>query len=244
MKINEDLSIEIVKFMRGMYKLDEVPGMYYDTRCLRFRQGKRTIVSINLYDDRYDFQIIFGKKEREKFNERRDDFSEQIKKIYDSCEILHDGKWMMFSVSELEMFEDVKKMIMIKKNPNRKPLAKDNAVYGKCGHRCDLCVHYTGITQEYRNMLIPHLNSVYGTSSWEMRCTGCDTSECHCNVNGNQKCDALTCLDEKDIDICMSCSDYPCHNSTVGYTLLEHKFISVDDVTYAILPYVPYQYEK
>lgn len=33
------IELEIVKFMRGKYKLDEVAGMYYDIPCLRFRQG-------------------------------------------------------------------------------------------------------------------------------------------------------------------------------------------------------------
>ena len=42
----EKVSLEFVKFMRGKYKLDEVAGMYYDIPCLRFRQGKKTIVSV------------------------------------------------------------------------------------------------------------------------------------------------------------------------------------------------------
>ena len=63
----------------------------------------------------------------------------------------------------------LKKLILIKKKPNRKPLPKDNAVYGKCGHRCDLCVHYTESSEEFRSMLIPHLNAVYGTVDWSMR---------------------------------------------------------------------------
>jgi hypothetical protein len=34
----------------------------------------------------------------------------------------------------------------MKKKPNRKPLPKEQAIYGGCGHRCDLCVHYAGET--------------------------------------------------------------------------------------------------
>ena len=55
----EKVGLEICKFMRGIHKLDEVAGMYYDIPCLKFRQGN--IVSINLQEDHYDFQIDYIK---------------------------------------------------------------------------------------------------------------------------------------------------------------------------------------
>jgi len=36
------VSVETIRFMRGNYRLDEVPGKYYDIDCLKFRQGKKT----------------------------------------------------------------------------------------------------------------------------------------------------------------------------------------------------------
>jgi hypothetical protein len=70
----EKVSRETMRFMRGKYALDEIPGRYYDIDCLKFRQGKKTILSINIHDDYYDFQIILGKAEREKFEAWRDEF--------------------------------------------------------------------------------------------------------------------------------------------------------------------------
>lgn len=158
---------------------------------------------------------------------------------------MHDGKWLLIRVDNMQILEAVKKLILIKKNPNRKFLSKENAVLGKCGHRCDYCVHYTEITEEFRDSLIPHLNVVYGTDSdWRMRCTGCDTSGCHCHGEGNELCEPLTCLHQKRLNNCFDCEDYPCEQATVGYRQLEHKSISAEDVTWAILPYVPYQYEE
>ncbi len=240
----DKVKLETVKFMRGKYRLDEVAGIYYDIPCLKFRQGKKTIVSINLHDDHYDFQIILGKAEREKFEEVKEDFPLEIQELYDRERTLHDGKWLLIRVADLVTLEAVKKLILIKKKPNRKPFSKENAVYGKCGHRCDLCVHFTGITEEFRKMLIPHLNSVYGVSDWDMRCTGCDTPNCHCNRDGNELCEPLKCLHKKQLSTCFDCVKYPCEQATVGYRQLEHKNISADDVAWAILPYVPYQYEK
>ncbi len=239
----EKIAYETVKFMRGKYRLDEVAGKYYEIDCLKFRQGKRTILSINIHKDRYDFQIIFGKAEREKFEAQRDTFSPKMQNIYDSNQILSDGKWMLIPVTNLVTHKEIKRLIEIKKKPNRKPFPKKNVVYGKCGHRCDLCVHYTGITEDSRKMLIPHLTAVYGGSDWSMRCTGCDTSDCHCCRDGNELCEPLKCLHTKNSNTCFDCSKYPCEQATVGYRALEHKNISADDVTWAILPYVPYQYE-
>lgn len=39
---------EIIRFMRGRYALDEVPGKHYEADCLRFRQGKKAIVTVIL----------------------------------------------------------------------------------------------------------------------------------------------------------------------------------------------------
>lgn len=74
----EKTKLEIVKFMRGKYRLDEVAGKYYDIDCLKFRQGKKNILSINIHEEHYDFQLILGKKEREVFDARRDEFYNEI----------------------------------------------------------------------------------------------------------------------------------------------------------------------
>lgn len=241
----ENVGLEIVRFMRGKYKLDEVAGMYYDIPCVRFRQGKKTIVSINLHRDYYDFQIVLGKAERDKFEAIKQEFPIEIQELYDKQRTLHDGKWLLIRVDNLHMLDAVKKLILIKKKPNRKPLPKGNAVFGKCGHRCDYCVHYTGISEEFRESLIPHLNAVYGDGSdWSMRCTGCDTPGCHCHCGGNELCEPLKCLQQKQLNNCFDCEQYPCEQATVGYRRLEHKNILADDVTWAILPYVPKQYEE
>lgn len=52
---------------------------------------------------------------------------------------------MFIDVSTLEQLEEIKKLVLIKKKPNRKPFPKTNALYSKCGQRCDLCIHYTQV---------------------------------------------------------------------------------------------------
>ena len=125
----QKVSEETIRFMRGKYALDEVPGKYYETDCLKFRQGKKTILSINIHEDHYDFQLIFGKDEREKFETQRDAFPQSIVNLYDQAHTYHDGKWMLIRVYTMETLEAVKKMIILKKKSNRKPFPK------KCGLR-------------------------------------------------------------------------------------------------------------
>ena len=240
----EKVRLETVKFMRGKYRLDELGNGKNE---LKFRQGQKTILTVYIHEDKYAFLVIFGKKEREIFEAQRSEFSPYIQNYYDNSTTYHDGKWMFIDVVTTAQLEEVKRLIIIKKKPNRKPFPKENAVYGKCGHRCDLCVHYVGISEEFREMLIPHLIAVYGDDSnyYTMRCTGCDTPGCHCCGGSDADlCEPLKCLRKNGADSCLACKDYPCGSATVGYCRLEPRSLSADDVTWAILPYVPKQYEE
>ena len=234
----EKVSSETMRFMRGKYKLDEVPGKYYDIDCLKFRQGKKTILSVNIHEDYYDFQVIYGKAEREIFEERRSEFSEAIQKLYDEAHTYHDGKWMLIRVDNLETLEAVKKMMLIKKNPNRKPFPKANIHNGNCGHRCDLCVHYRGqatFTAEEMDYARECCSAVYGAGEWEKNCDGCHFPDCTAL--------SADCRKGKDIENCRDCENYHVCLKTAGWPPKIHlRTISADQVTYAILPYVKGQY--
>jgi len=239
----EKVSGETMRFMRGKYVLDEVAGKYYDIDCLKFRQGKKTILSINIHEDRYDFQVIFGKAEREKFEALRSAFPQKIQDIFDNSKTYHDGKWMMIPVADLETLQAVKQMIIIKKKPNRKPFPKEQAIYSDCGHRCDLCVHFTGetISEEFRKELQERVRRVYGLRPEEEfpPCNGCSNG----GITGKFDCDQIKCAKDKGALRCMDCVDYDCGKATAGWKpAIEARSISADDVTWAILPYVDDQY--
>ena len=239
----QKVSEETMRFMRGKYKLDEIPGKYYDIDCLKFRQGKRTILSINIHEDHYDFQIILGKAEREIFEARFSEFPQAIQDLYNNSRALPDGLWMLVRVDNLATLEAVKQMIMIKKKPNRKPFPKEHAAYGDCGHRCDLCVHYIGGTAdgEFRKKLHEHVCRVYGWNPNDVipPCDGCSNG----GYTGKFDCAQRKCAKDKGVLRCMDCVEYACGKATVGWPpVIEAKSISADDVTWAILPYVDGQY--
>lgn len=126
----ERVSHAAMVFMRGKYRLDEA-GDGKDE--LKFKQGKKTILTVYVKEDRFDFLIIFGRQEREAFETRRGEFSRRVQEVYDGAKTYHDGKWMMFGVATLEQLEEIKPLILIKKKPNRKPFPKEGALYGQCG---------------------------------------------------------------------------------------------------------------
>lgn len=232
------ISEETMRFMRGKYRLDELSDGKNE---LKFRQGKKTILTINIHEDKFTFLVIFGRAEREKFVQERHNFSKYIQDYYDNSKTYHDGKWMFIDVTSLDVLDEIKRLIMIKKKPNRKPFPKENAVYGKCGHRCDLCIHFAGgtISDEFRKELEERLTRVWNITDWSMRCSGCGTSGCHTN---DELCDQLKCAKEKGCDTCVACKEYPCSNATAASSKIEAKSILADDVTWAILPFVPNQY--
>jgi hypothetical protein len=243
------VSEETMRFMRGSYLLDEI-GNGKDE--LKFRRGGRTILTIYIRQDHYEFLLIFGKTEREQFEARREEFPQKIRDIYDNTKSYHDGKWIYIPVADPDTLEAVKKLIMIKKKPNRKPFPKEQAVYSSCGHRCDLCVHYTGeaISEEHRSKLKERLVRVYAGGIAEGSYWGDDMELCDgCHTGGLDKsfsCDSLSCAIEHGVDRCQCCHKNPCEKAHHLYQGLRPEIhtniISADDVTWTILPYVYMQY--
>lgn len=239
MTILEQISHQTMVFMRGKYRLDEIGDGKSE---LKFRQGQKTILTVYIHDDKFTFLIIFGKKEREYFELHRDDFSQYINDYYDNSRTYHDGKWMYIDVSTLEQLEDVKKLVLIKKKPNRKPFPKDNAVYSKCGQRCELCIHYTNTSEELRAVMEPQLIKMWGVTDWTMRCEGCYSDNCYCK---DDPCNAKSCAPQKGLCECRECKEFPCVKATsADYRSMIHTEVHyADEITWGILPYVPMQYE-
>lgn len=237
------LSHEIMVFMRGKYRLDEVPGNWYDVPCLRFRQGKKTLVTFCLYPDHFGVQIVLGRAEREKFEAIRHEFPQELLELYDQEPTHSDGKWLLFPVKNQADWEAARKLILLKKKPNRKPFPAEGAVYAQCGQRCDLCIHYTGTADEQRAMMEPLLNRMWGQQDWSMRCGGCESATCYCRED---PCPSKACASQKGLKQCKDCAVFPCLNATVGdaRSMLHTESHTADEITWALLPYVPYQYEK
>lgn len=60
-----------------------------------------------------------GKDERTKFESMREMFSNAAQKIYDETTTFHDGKWLMFELKDTSLFNDIERLLSIKRKPNR-----------------------------------------------------------------------------------------------------------------------------
>ena len=236
----ETISHETMVFMRGKYRLDEI-GNGKDE--LKFKQGKKTILTVYTRKDRFTFLIVLGKKERDLFEQQKEQFSQDLRDYYDNSKTYHDGKWIFIDVTTLEQLEEVKKLILIKKKPNRKPFPAEHALYSKCGQRCDLCVHYVHLDENLRSVMLPHLIQMWGITDWSMRCEGCYSDHCYCK---DDPCKAKVCAAQKGISECKGCRDFPCiHSTSADYRSMIHTEVHyADEITWGILPYVPMQYER
>lgn len=230
----ENISHETMVFMRGKYRLDEIGD---GKNVLKFKQDKKTVLTIYSFEDRFVFEIVFGLKAQRRYET-------QFKKFEDYIYPCHNlGKWIVVEVTAMEQLDMVKKLIKMKKKPNRKPFPKENAVYSKCGQRCDLCVHYVGTTDDQRTVMVPYLIKMWGTNDWSMRCDGCYSENCYCKDN---PCNAKKCASEKCLSECKECDNFPCIKATSAdhRSMIHTEVHYADEITWGILPYVPWQYEK
>lgn len=86
----------------------------------KYRRGGKTLCALYVRENCIGFMIIFGKDERAKFETERNNYSEQVQKIYDEAQTHRDGKWVMFEPTDTSMFHDFIKLLGIKRKPNRK----------------------------------------------------------------------------------------------------------------------------
>ncbi|SDY11899.1 Protein of unknown function [Evansella caseinilytica] len=112
----------IIQFMKRNYTLDKQwrdggkTGVYE----LKYRKSSRTICTLYPKESGLCVLIIFGKAEREKFEQSRADFSKYINDFYDETHQYHDGKWMLFDVENMRTAEEIQKLIAIKRRPDKK----------------------------------------------------------------------------------------------------------------------------
>jgi hypothetical protein len=86
----------------------------------KYRRGGKSLCALYAKENVFGFMLIFGKDERAKFEKNRNNYSLKVQKIYDESTTYHDGKWMMFELTDTSLFMDMEKLLMIKRKPNKK----------------------------------------------------------------------------------------------------------------------------
>ena len=86
----------------------------------KYRRGGKTLCALYARENCIGFMVILGKEERLKFEKDRENYSEEVQKIYDGTQTYHDGKWMMFEPTDTSLFDDFIRLLKIKRKPNKK----------------------------------------------------------------------------------------------------------------------------
>ena len=104
----------------------------YDMECLwnkggkawtyeyKYRMGGKTLCALYARENCVGFMVILGRDERAKFENDKDNYTEEVQRIYDETKTYHDGKWMMFELTDTSLFDDFIRLLGIKRKPNRK----------------------------------------------------------------------------------------------------------------------------
>lgn len=85
----------------------------------KYRRGGKTLCALYAKEQTIGFMVILGKDERTKFESMREMFSNAAQKIYDETTTFHDGKWLMFELNDTSLFNDIERLLSIKRKPNR-----------------------------------------------------------------------------------------------------------------------------
>ena len=86
----------------------------------KYRRGGKTLCALYARENCVGFMVILGKDERLKFEADRENYTEEVRSIYDKAQTYHDGKWLMFELADASLFPDFIRLLNIKRRPNRK----------------------------------------------------------------------------------------------------------------------------
>ncbi len=106
----------------SIYEMDKLwndGGKKWDYEY-KYRRGGKTLCTLYARENCFGVLIIFGKDERTKFEESRNQYSDAVQSIYDAATTYHDGKWMMVEMDDNSLLDEVMKLLTIKRKPNRK----------------------------------------------------------------------------------------------------------------------------
>lgn len=117
-----DLWNSLCRFVEQKYEMEQLwnSGGKAWTYEYKYRRGGKTLCALYAKKGTLGFMIILGKDERAKFESQRELFSQETQSVYDESTTFHDGKWMMFDVKDMNIFNDFEQLLLIKRKPNRK----------------------------------------------------------------------------------------------------------------------------
>lgn len=112
----------ITKAIEEQYEMETLwnsGGKVWDYEY-KYRRAGKTLCALYARKNCLGVLIILGKNEREKFEQEHELFSEELFHLYQKTKTYHDGKWLMIKPEDVSLLDDIKKLLHIKRKPNKK----------------------------------------------------------------------------------------------------------------------------
>ena len=87
---------------------------------LKYRRGGKTLCTLYAKENEAVILIVYGKKEREKFENCKEKFPDIIIDIYENSPTYHDGKWIWIGLDNEIKVDEILEMLKIKRKANKK----------------------------------------------------------------------------------------------------------------------------
>lgn len=100
----------------GVFEPDWVYGGAKRGWGLRFKKTKAFCTLLPGYQS-LCVQVVLGRTEREKFEERRYMWRPELVKLYDESRTYIDGKWLIIKISSADDLEELIQLISMKRQP-------------------------------------------------------------------------------------------------------------------------------
>ena len=86
----------------------------------KYRRGGKTLCALYAREGCVGFMVVLGKDERAAFEADRERYAKEVREAYDGAQTCHDGKWIMFEPVDDSLFQDLIRLLSLKRKPNRR----------------------------------------------------------------------------------------------------------------------------
>ena len=86
---------------------------------IRYKRSGKTLLTFYPKKNELTVLIILGKREVEKSESSMDGFSPEMVELFIKTKQYHDGRWLHIKVLPFENFNDIKRLLEIKKHPKK-----------------------------------------------------------------------------------------------------------------------------
>lgn len=81
---------------------------------VKYKKSGKVLCTLYPGKDHFIALVVLGKNNRMAFEKTREEYCDYIRDLYDQCALFNGTKWLMIDVSEEVIFEDLKKLVMLK----------------------------------------------------------------------------------------------------------------------------------